>query len=91
MYTPKPQIANVITFREAMEHAPENLFDTGSTRGYIVTPALAPNAPSYRTPELVGAWVQGYLAGLAAETTYDDATANTIEFDLANYPCLEDK
>lgn len=91
MCTSKPHIANVITFREAMEYAPEDLFKTGSTRGYMVTPALAPNPPAYRTPELVGAWVQGYLAGLAAEDTYENATVNTIEFDLAHYPCLEDK
>lgn len=64
----KPQ-AVVLSFREAMRHAPVdlNLKDDGTGQngiGYTLASHISELTPLYRDKSHIGAWATGYLAAL---------------------------
>lgn len=80
----KPARGNIriLSFKEVVAAKPVNLFEGSDGKrgdGYAITPLFSFQAPAYRSKELVGAWMQGYLTGLASEESIDDVADRIID------------
>lgn len=63
----------MLSFGEAMDMAPIDInlkADDRGTKGiaFTIPSHIAFHVPMYRNPELLGAWLVGYLTGLGGDT-----------------------